>query len=133
MTKSQTKKDQWEDQCSILPDKGSLHTRLDQAVAKNFQIREFLSPTSLQKAFTSALQAGQTSTSKSTKNNGHGKQPFPGKCQEPQLSAGIDGTTDPEKSFRYRKDMGHKLKNCLRLQTRDAFLAYQQHQNSGLN
>ena len=36
-----------------------LHTKLDQAVAENSQIREFLSPTSLQKAFTSALQAAQ--------------------------------------------------------------------------
>ena len=110
-----------------------LHTKLDQAVAENSQIREFLSPTSLQKAFTSALQAAQSSTSKSNKNNGHGKQPFLDKCHEPQLSAGIDGTTAPEKSCRYCKNTGHKLKNSLRLQAREAFLARRQQQNSGLN
>ena len=100
VTKSQTKKDgKISAQSSQIKD---LCTKLDQAVAENSQIREFLSPTSLQKAFTSALQAAQT-TSKSTGNNGQGRQPFLGKCQESQLLAGIDGTTDPEKSCRYCK------------------------------
>ena len=55
VTKSQTKKDgKISAQSSQIKD---LHTKLDQAVAKNSQIKEFLSPTSLQKAFTSALQA----------------------------------------------------------------------------
>ena len=124
VTKSHTKKEgKISAQSSQIKD---VRTKLDQAVAENSQIREFLSPTSLQKAFTSALQAAQTSTSKSTKNNGHGKQPLLGKCQEPQLSAGIDGTTDLEKSCRYCKDMGHELRNCLRLQAREAFLAHRQ-------
>ena len=123
VTKSQTKKDgKISAQSSQIKD---LRTKLDQAVAENSQIREFLSPTSLQKAFTSALQAAQTA-SKSTRTNGQGKQPFLGKCRESQLSARIDGTTDPEKSCRYCKDMGHKLRNCLRLQAREAFLAHQQ-------
>ena len=131
VTKSKSKKDgKISAQSSQIKD---LHTKLDQAVAKNSQIREFLSSTSLQKAFTSALQAAQSSTSKSSKSNGHGKQPFLGKCREPQLSAGINGTTDPDKSCRYYKDMGHELKNCLRLQAREAFLAHWQQQNSGLN
>ena len=130
VTKSQTKKDgKISAQSSQIKD---LRTKLDQAVAKNSQIREFLSPTSLQKAFTSALQAAQT-TSKSTKNNGHRKQPFLGKRWEPQLSAGINGTTDPVKSCKYCKDMGHELRNCLRLQAREAFLAHQLQQNSSLN
>ena len=34
-----------------------LCTKLDQAVAENTQIKEFLSPASLQQAFTTALQA----------------------------------------------------------------------------
>ena len=119
VTKSKSKKDgKISAQSSEIKD---LRTKLDQAVAKNSQIREFLSPTSLQKAFTSALQAAQTLTSKSNKNNGCGKQPFLGKHWEPQLSAGIDGTTDLEKSCRYCKDMGHELKKCLRLQAREAF------------
>ena len=131
MTKSQTKKDgKISAQSSQIKD---LCTKLDQAVTENSQIREFLSPTSLQKAFTSALQAAQTTTSKSNKNNGHGKQPFLGKRRESQLSGGINGMTDPEKSCRYCKDTGHKLRNCLRLQAREAFLANQQQQNSGLN
>ena len=45
-------------------------------------------------------------------------------ARNPQLSAGIDGTTDPEKSPRYCKDTGHKLKNCLRLQAKEAFQAH---------
>ena len=70
MTKSQTKKDgKISVQSSQIKD---LHTKLDQAIAENSQIREFLSPTSLQKAFTSALQAAHTA-SKSTRNNGQGK------------------------------------------------------------
>ena len=130
VTKSQTKKDgKISAQSSQIKD---LHTKLDQAVAENSQIRKFLSPTSLQKVFTSALQAAQTA-SKSTGNNGHGKRPFLGKRWEPQLAAGIDGTIDPEKSCRYCKDMGHKLENCPRLQTKEAFLAHRQQQNSGLN
>ena len=130
MTKSQTKKDgKISAQSSQIKD---LHTKLDKAVAENSQIREFLSPTSLQKAFTSALQAAQTA-SKLTGTNGQGRRPFLGRCQDPQLSAGIDGTTDPEKSCRYCKAMGHELKNCLRLQAKEAFQARIKQQNSGLN
>ena len=91
-----------------------------------------MSPTSLQKAFTSALQAAKTCSSNTNKKNGKNK-PFLGKCQEPQLSAGMDGTTDPEKSCRYCKDMGHELENCLRLQARKEFLAHQQQYHGGLN
>ena len=76
VTKSQTKKyGKISAQSSQIKD---LYTKLDQAVAENSQIREFLSPTSLQKTFTSALQAAQM-TSKSVTNNGHRKQPFLGK------------------------------------------------------
>ena len=131
VSKSQTKKDgKLNAQSSQIKD---LHCKLDQAVAKNSQIREFLSPTSLQKAFTSALQAAQVASgSKGT--SGPGKRPFLGKCRPPQLSAGIDGTTDPEKSCRYCKDTGHMLENCLRLQAKEAFQArMDQQQNSGLN
>ena len=131
VTKSQTKKDgKINAQSSQIKD---LHSKLDQAVAENSQIREFLSPTSLQKAFTSALQAAQV-TSRSKGNLGPGKRPFLGKCHPSQLSAGIDRTTDPEKSCRYCKDMGHKLENCLRLQAKEAFQAHMELQkNSGLN
>ena len=109
-----------------------LHTKLDQAIAENSQIREFLSPTSLQKAFTSALQATKTGLPSTNKKKGKGK-PFLGKCWEHQLSAGKDGTIDPEKSCRYCKDMGHKLENCLRLQARREFLDHQQQYRGGLN
>ena len=69
-----------------------------------------------------------------TNKKGTGKK-FLGKhWREPGLSAGIDGTTDPEKSCRYCKDMGHELKNCPRLAARKEFLAaQQQQQQSGLN
>ena len=131
VTKSQTKKDgKINAQSSQIKD---FHSKLDQAVAENSQIREFLSPTSLQKAFTSALQAAKI-TSESKGNSGPGRQPFLGKRHPPQLSAGINGTTDPEKSCRYCKDMGHELENCLRLQAKEAFQAHmEQQKNSGLN
>ena len=76
-TKSKIKKDgKIRAQSSQIKD---LCTKLDQAVAENSQIKEFLSPTSLQMAFTSALQAAQTGQSNTNKKNGKSK-PFLGKC-----------------------------------------------------
>ena len=109
-----------------------LRTKLDEAVAKNSQMREFLSPTTLQTAFTNALQAAKESNL-SNPTQRSDRQPFQGKRQPTKLSVGIDGTTDPEKSCRYCKYMGHKIGNCLRLQARKAFLACQEQQNGGLN
>ena len=109
-----------------------LCTKLDQAVAENSQIREFLGPTALQQAFTTALQTIQAGSSNNIDKRGTGKK-FQGKHHEPQLSAGKDGTTDPEKSCRYCKDTGHELKNCPRLAARNEFLAAQQQQQCGLN
>ena len=109
-----------------------LRTKLDEAVAENSQMREFLSPTALQTAFTNALQAVKKSDL-SNPNLRSGPQPFRGKLRPSQLSAGIDGTTDPEKSCNYCKDMGHVIGNCLRLQARKAFLDRQEQQKAGLN
>ena len=84
-----------------------LREKLDGAIAKNTQIREWLNPETLQTAFTNALQAsGQFCTG--------GK--FFGKRHEPQVAAGIDGTMDLDKSCNYCKDTGHEKNNCLRLQ-----------------
>ena len=55
-----------------------LRTKLDEAVAENSQMREFLSPTALQTAFTNALQAVKKSDS-SNPNLRSGPQPFRGK------------------------------------------------------
>ena len=109
-----------------------LRSKLDEAIAENSQMREYLSPTSLQSAFTNALQAAGKSN-KSNPNTRPGSQPFQGKRRPSQLSAGIDGTTDPEKSCNYCKDMGHLIGNCLRLQARKAFLKKQEEQAGGLN
>ena len=68
----------------------------------------------LQTAFTNALQA-------SGQFRKGGK--FFGKRHEPKVAAGIDGTTDPDKSCNYCKDTGHKKNNCLRLQKHNAFVA----------
>ena len=88
--------------------------KLDGAIAENTQIREWLNPVMLQTAFTNALQAsGQFRTG--------GK--FFGKRREPKVAAGIDGTTDLDKSCNYCKDMGHEKNNCLRLQKHNAFVA----------
>ena len=109
-----------------------LRVKLDEAVAKNSQMREFLSPTSLQTAFTNALQAAKKSDV-SNPNLRSGPQPFRGKLRPSQLSAGIDGTTDPDKSCNYCKDTGHVIGNCLRLQARKAFLDHQEQLKAGLN
>ena len=91
-----------------------LREKLDGAVAENTLIREWLSPDTLQTAFTNALKAsGQFRTG--------GK--FFGKKREPQVAAGIDGTTDLDKSCNYCKDTGHEKNNCLRLQKHNAFVA----------
>ena len=109
-----------------------LRSKLDEAIAENSQMREYFSPTSLQSAFTNALQAaGKPNTS--SPNTRPGSQPFQGKRRPSQLLAGIDGTTDPEKSCNYCKDMGHWIGNCLRLQARKAFLKKQEEQAGGLN
>ena len=109
-----------------------LCSKLDEAIAENSQMREYLSPTSLQSAFTNALQAAGK-PNKSNPNTRPSSQPFRGKLRPSQLSAGIDGTTDPEKSCNYCKDMGHLIGNCLRLQARKAFLKKQEEQAGGLN
>ena len=109
-----------------------LRIKLDEAVAKNSQMWEYLSPTSLQTAFTNALQAAGKNNL-SNPNSRPGSQPFGGKRRPSQLSAGIDGTTDPEKSCNYCKDTGHIIGNCLRLQARKAFLERQEQQSGGLN
>ena len=91
-----------------------LREKLDGAIAENTQIREWLNPEMLQTAFMNALQAsGQFHTG--------GK--FFGKRHEPKVAAGIDGTTDPDKSCNYCKDMGHEKNNCLCLQKHNAFVA----------
>ena len=68
---------------------------------------------------TNALQAVQGNS------HGHGTykgfipregKPFLGRAREPQLSAGKDGTTDPDKTCRYCKDTAHVLENCVCLQ-----------------
>ena len=130
MTKSQTKKDgKINAQSSQIKD---LCTKLDQAVAENSQIREFLSQLlcrrHLQVPCRLPRQYPNRQGLMAKENN-----PFWVNTGNPSSSAGIDGTTDPEKSCRYCKDMGHELRNCLRLQAREAFLARQQQLNSGLN
>ena len=63
LSKSQIKWDKKiRTQSSLIKD---LHTKLDQAIAENSQIREFLNPTSLQTAFTNALHAAKVGPPKS--------------------------------------------------------------------
>ena len=91
-----------------------LHEKLDGAIAKNAQIKEWLNPDTLQTAFTNALQAsGQFCSG--------GK--YVGKKRESQVAAGIDGTIDLEKHCNYCKDTGHDKANCIRLQKHNAFVA----------
>ena len=103
-----------------------LRTKLDGAIAENAQIQEWLNLSTLQTAFTNALQATQFRPYRSG-----GK--FLGKKQEPVVAAGKDRTTDPDKTCNYCKDMGHDVDNCLRLQKRKAFLAHQSQSGEGIN
>ena len=76
-----------------------LCSKLDSAIAENSQMLEFLNPSTLQMVVYNALHAAQSSSHSHSYNSGprQGK-PFLGWSWEPQLSAGKDGTTDPEKT-----------------------------------
>ena len=82
-------------------------------------MHEYLHPSTLQTAVTNALQAAHSNS------HGHGGlrgfaprggRPFLGLPREPQLSAGKDGTINPDKTCRYCKDTGHEMENCVHLQ-----------------
>ena len=100
------------------------HTKLDGTIAENVQIRELLSPATLQTAFMNVLQAMQF-----RQNRSGGK--FLGKQHEPVIAAGKDRTTDPEKTCNFCKDMGHDIDNCLHLQRQKAFLSCQSQSGMG--
>ena len=100
-----------------------LRIKLDGAIAQNMQIRELLNPTTLQIAFTNALQA--------TQFRPQGK--FFGKKRDPIVAAGKDGKTNPDKTCNYCKDMGHSRDNGLHLQKHQAFLEQQGRSREGLN
>ena len=101
-----------------------LWVKLDGAIAKNVQIWELLNPATLQTAFTNALQASGQFIPR-------GK--LFGKRHDPVVAAGIDRTTDPDKTCNYCKDMCHKKDNCLRLQKHNTFLASQGRSRERLN
>ena len=87
-------------------------------------------------AFTNALHATKVGPTKTGSTNSHTSQArgkFLGKCHEPQLSAGKDGSTNPSLSYQYCKDTGHELANCVRLIARQELLAHQQQAKEGLN
>ena len=65
-------------------------------MAKNAQVQELLNPITLQTVVSSALQAAQPEGC-SQSNVGRLSRPFLGKHWGLQLSAGKDGTTDPDK------------------------------------
>ena len=94
---------------------------------------EFLNPSTLQMVVTNVLHAAQSNSHGCGYNSGsrQGKS-FLGQPWEPQLSAGKDGTTNPEKTCQYCKDTGHDLDNCLHLQHKKDFLAHKQ-SGEGLN
>ena len=134
-------KSQWKNEKKISAQSSQikdLHRKLDSTIAENSQMWEFFNPNSLQTAFTNALQAVQTSSGhgrgyrNSNSSNSRQCKPFLGRSQEPQLSAGKDRTTDPEKSYRYCKDMRHELENCLCLHNQKEFVARKQ-SGEGLN
>ena len=90
-------------------------------------MHEFLNPSALQMVVSNVLHAAYASSHDHSYSSGprQGKS-FLGQPWEPQLSAGKDGTTDPEKTCRYCKDMVYDLNNCLHLQCKKDFQACQQ-------
>ena len=107
----------------------NLHNKLDAAVAENSQMCEYLHPSTLQTAVTNALQAAQSNSRGCWGLHGFAPRedrPFLGWSREPQLSAGKDGTIDPNKTCRYCKDTGHKLENCVCLQRKKDLQAHHQ-------
>ena len=115
-----------------------LRLKLDQAVAENSQIRELLSPATLTMAFSNALSMTKTSFASQTGNRSNNQQyapkPFLGKLRPSQLSAGKDGTTNPDQTCQYCKDTGHLLENCVHLEARNNFLAEKERKaKEGLN
>ena len=96
---------------------------MDSAFTGNSQTQELFNPSILQTVVTNALQAAQAGSCGCGNNNSDSRQgkPFLGRPQEPQLSAGKDGTIDPEKTCHYCKDTGHDLDNCLHLQCKKDF------------
>ena len=95
-----------------------LRLKLDQAVAENSQIRELLAPATLNDmAFSNALSTTKTSfssqTGKRSNNQQYVPKPFLGKLRPSKLSAGKDGSTNPDQSCWYCKDTGHLLENCV--------------------
>ena len=112
-----------------------LCNKLDAAVAENSQMREYLHPSTLQTAVTNALQAAQSNLC--GRGGSHGftpreGKPFLGQPREPQLLAGKDETTHPDKTCRYCKDTGHELGNCIHLQRKKDLQARHQ-AGQGLN
>ena len=45
-----------------------------------------------------------------------GGKHYLGKAKQPQITKGLDGTTDPNLTCRYCKDSGHELNKCKKLQ-----------------
>ena len=106
-----------------------LHSKLDAAVSENSQIHEYLHPSTLQTAVTNVLQAAQSNSCGHGGSHGFAPRegrPFLGWPREPQLSAGKDGTTNPDKTCRYCKDTGHELENCVCLQRKKDLQAHHQ-------
>ena len=114
-----------------------LRLKLDQAVAENSQIRELLSPATLTMAFSNALSAIKTSFTSQAGNRGNKQfapKPFLGKYCPSKLTAGKDGTTNPNQTCQYCKDTGHLLENCVRLEARNKFMAERERkEKEGLN
>ena len=103
-----------------------LRSKLDQAVAENSQIREFLSPATLTTAFSnmhSRLQrpvlpvSYDMEVTSSLAEASH----FWGSTVPLKLAAGKDGVTNPKQSCRYCKDMGHLIEiPVVRLEARQS-------------
>ena len=77
----------------------------------------------MQTVVTNALQTVQSGVCGQSNFSRPGKL-FLGKPQEPQLSAGKDGSIDPEQMCQYCKDTGHELDNCKCLQYKKDLMAH---------
>ena len=79
-----------------------------------------MDPKKLIEATTQAM-ACMYNTSKDPSKKISGPKPlggkhYLGKTKQPQITEGLDGTTDPNLTCQYCKDSGHELDNCKKLQ-----------------
>ena len=82
---------------------------------ENDKLRWAIDPSSIAQVISKAVDSFQTMSDRSNssvaKSPSYAAKPYNGKPRPSQLSAGADGTLDPESTCYYWKDTGHRKNN----------------------